>query len=91
MGAMPRQPLGKLAHGGADHPFANRQYQAAAFGDGNELAGRHVAQLRVLPSHQGLSAHDAPGVQGNLRLIDQMELVARQCAAQGVATEQRAL
>ena len=54
-------PLRQLGQGGANDPLANGQNQPAAFRNRNELSRGNFAQLRVVPTQQGLCTDDLVG------------------------------
>ena len=70
--------------GGAQHPFADLQDQAAFLGDRNEDGGRDVAAIRVLPAQQGFKAADLAGLDVDLRLVDEPQLMTRNGVAKVV-------
>ena len=76
-------PGGELGAHRVEHPLAEAEDQAALLGDGYEAPRQQQAQLRVLPAHQGLGAHQA-AVGGHQRLVVKHQLVAIEGAAQGV-------
>ena len=56
-------PARRLAAGGAQHPFADLQDQAALLGDRDEDRRRDGAALGMLPAQQRLEADDLAGRQ----------------------------
>ena len=57
-------------------PLADFVHEAGGFRDGDELHGRHLAQLDVLPAQQGFHAAHLARHQVQLRLVVQRELPA---------------
>ena len=75
-------PLLDLRAHGLQHPFAHRKDQARVFEDGDELARRDQALLRILPAQQRFEAVDGAGREVGLGLVVQKELVALERPAQ---------
>src|ERR1700688_958732 len=75
-------PFAGLSAGFIEYPSADLDNEAALYGDGNELGGKDASTVGVLPTHQGFGAGDLTGVEIDLRLKVQQELVALQSAAQ---------
>ena len=69
-------PAPALVAGGVQHPVADLADQPAGLGDGDELVGRQVAELRMLPAQQCLDGDQPPVAQGVARLIGEPELAA---------------
>ena len=69
-------PAGRLRAGLAQHPGADPDDQAALLGQGDELAGRDQAALRVLPAHQGLDAAAAAIRERHQPLVVQAQLAS---------------
>src|SRR5690606_13244202 len=59
----------------AEDPLANAADQAAVFGEGNEHAGANRPFVRVFPAEQAFHFLDAPGLQPDDGLVDQVKLV----------------
>ncbi len=80
----PRQALpgARLAAGGAQHPFADRHDQAGLLGQRDEFGRRHQSALGMAPAHQGLDPDDLGRAHVALGLVDQVQLVVLQRAAQ---------
>ena len=78
-----------LAHsaGLACHPFANRNNQPGFFRHADELVRANHAFFRVVPAQQGLHAEQTPGSQAQLGLIEHLEFVLGEGAAQVVLNE----
>ncbi len=68
-------PVHQLRTCCAQHPGAQRQYQASLFCQWYELIGRHQAQLGVAPAAQNFCAQDGP-LRCHLRLVGQKEFAA---------------
>ncbi|MCY1408196.1 hypothetical protein D9M71_235150 [compost metagenome] len=64
------------------HPFADGDDGAVLFGQRDEQVRRHHTVLGVLPANQGFDAHHAVVAVADLRLIDEVELIADQRIAQ---------
>ncbi|MNU99272.1 hypothetical protein D3C71_894000 [compost metagenome] len=64
------------------HPAADRADHAGLLGNGDEFAGRDVAQGGVVPPQQCLHAQQAAALGGQARLVVQTQLLALQRAAQ---------
>ena len=67
--------LDAILAGLAEGPLAYRDHEADFFGDGNELAGGHVAALGAGPTQKGFHARDPAGGQVDLGLVVEGELV----------------
>ena len=65
-----------LLAGPAQHPLTDLFDLARGLGDGDEVRGRDLPELRVLPAQQGLRAHEMSGARVDLRLVVELELVA---------------
>jgi len=63
----------ELHAGGLQRPGAQQVDQAIRLGDGDEAHGRHQAQGRVLPAHQGFEALDLPRAGVDDGLVEQQE------------------
>ena len=75
-------PRPGLVAGGAQHPFADRHDQACVLGQRNELVGRDQTALGMAPAHQGFDGDDVAAAHVDLRLIQQIQLLVFQGAAQ---------
>ncbi|MCY1174705.1 hypothetical protein D9M73_149160 [compost metagenome] len=64
------------------HPFADGDDSAVLFGQRDEQVRRHHTVLGVLPANQGFDAHHAMIAVADLRLVDEVELIADQRIAQ---------
>ena len=65
-------PRGGLPHRLLQHPVVDRDDEAALLGDRDELAGRDLAELGVVPADQRLGAYRPAGLlaeQLDLRLV----------------------
>ena len=69
------RPVGRVAAGSAQHPFAERNDEAGILGDGNEMGRRDLAVHRMLPADQGLGAALLLGGEVELRLVDHLEFL----------------
>ena len=78
------RPFGGLRAGGPHHPLADLEDQPALLGDRDELAGRNIAALRMAPAHERLEPGDIAGLDIDLRLVDEAQLVAGTRMAQVV-------
>ena len=67
-----------LLDGLAQHPFADRDDEAALFGHRDEVGRRDVAELGVAPAQQRLGAAHHAAAQFDLRLVVQLEAPLRQ-------------
>ena len=74
----------QLRNGILEDPFPDLQNLATVFGHRNEFGRGNGAQLGLLPAQQGFDAAYLPGVQADLRLVVQGELIALQRPAHGV-------
>ena len=72
----------RLAAGFVDDPVAERADQAVALGHRDEDRRADHAALRVVPAHQRLGAGDLAAGRVDLRLVVQLELLARHGLAQ---------
>ncbi len=77
-----RRPAHRLSASGSQDPFGQRQDQAAAFGDRDELGWRHVAPVGVVPPQERLDADDALRGEIDLGLIGEAELFLAQRLAE---------
>src|ERR1700736_5228858 len=72
--ALHRQALGApglgLQAGGAQHPGADRQYQAGFLRDRQEFGTAHDAELGARPAHQRLHPGNASGAHVELWLVE---------------------
>ena len=66
--------LAQLHQRRLQRPGAEQVDEAIGLGDGNEAHGRHHAEGRMLPAHQGLEAFDLARAAGHDRLVVQQEL-----------------
>ncbi len=69
-GVFPRAYLGQRR---VEHPFGDGLDVGGLLQQGNEVAGRHRAQLGMVPAKQGLQAGVARGSPLELRLVNQPE------------------
>src|SRR5690606_24142828 len=77
-----RRPGQGLAAGFAQHPAPDRQDQAAAFDDVDELARRAAVAVTVVPAQQGLGRDPATAGQVDLGLEMHLELARLERVAQ---------
>jgi hypothetical protein len=75
-------PVAQLAAGLIQCPFANVDDAAVGFRQRDKQVWRNHPVLGVLPAQQGLDADHAMIAVANLRLVDQVQLVAQQGFAQ---------
>src|SRR6516164_2370803 len=76
-----RWPFHRLCAPFAQHPFADRDYQADIFRDRNEIGGRDHALVRMPPAQQRFKPGDAVARDVDQRLIMQLEFAVGECAA----------
>jgi hypothetical protein len=69
-------------HAVRKHPFADRRDQARILGERDKAAGRHIAELLVLPADQRFEAVQRAVDGGDHRLIMEFEFAAFERAAQ---------
>ena len=69
-------PLAQLAAGLVEHPLADFDDAAVLLGQRYEQVRRYQLALRMLPANQRLDPGDAVLPVVDLRLVDQVELVA---------------
>ena len=65
------------------HPRPQRPYEARVFGDPDERIGSHEAVVGTPPAQEGLDTDKGAALDGHDRLVHDIELVARDRAAQG--------
>ncbi|MNT34185.1 hypothetical protein D3C72_1701480 [compost metagenome] len=70
-GRVPFLPLLHLPAGVLQHPVAEGQDEAGFFRQGDEPLRGNFAELRVVPTHQGLGAHQGLVLQAELGLVAQ--------------------
>jgi hypothetical protein len=75
-------PASGLGDGQPQRALGDRRHQPEPAGRAEELPGRHQAAARVAPAHQRLDRSDVAGVQVDLRLVPELELVADHGLAQ---------
>ncbi len=75
-------PFAHLADRGLQHPARQLAGVAGLLCERHELPGRHVPELRVRPAHQSLEALHGTRRHGDLRLIDERQVVAGDGRAQ---------
>src|SRR5712691_2287411 len=68
-------PLAVVGQCLADRPRADVDYHPGFFAQGNESGRRDKAVIGALPAHQSFDSEDAPGLDVDLRLIMEYELV----------------
>ena len=64
--------------GGAQDPLAELEDQTGLLGDADEFDRRHQPAPGMAPAHQRLDACQLVGEQGDLGLIEELELVTGQ-------------
>src|ERR1039458_6162944 len=84
------RPGRRLDAGAVQGPFADRDYQAGLFGDGDEHRRRHVSAYRMGPAQQRLAGRYTAAAQIDQRLVIQLELLRGNGIAQ-VELERAAL
>ncbi|MCY1422975.1 hypothetical protein D9M71_386770 [compost metagenome] len=75
-------PFAQLPASLVEHPLADGDDAAVLLGQRDELVRRHKAQFRVLPANQRLDADHAKVAVADLRLVDQVQLIAVEGFAQ---------
>ncbi|MNQ68641.1 hypothetical protein D3C85_832030 [compost metagenome] len=75
-------PFAQLLAGLIQHPFANGDDRAVLLCQRDEQVRRHQTVFRMLPANQRFDADHAVIAIADLRLINQIELIAQQCIAQ---------
>ena len=75
-------PVGELARGAVEHEQAERDDQAGALGERHEIARRDAAELGMVPAHQRLEAGDGLVLQPHDRLVEHLDLLAAERAAE---------
>ncbi|MCY1377616.1 hypothetical protein D9M69_651990 [compost metagenome] len=65
-----------------EHPVAEGKDESAFFGQGDEAFRRDLAELWVIPAHQGFGAHQGLVLQAEFGLVAQGQFVALQGTAQ---------
>ena len=71
-------PGSELAAGGADDPVADRDNQPGLLGRGNEGIGRDQTPLGMEPANERLDRDDTPGLEVDLGLIVEAQLIPAQ-------------
>ncbi|MNM28623.1 hypothetical protein D3C81_391390 [compost metagenome] len=64
------------------HPLADGRDGTIFLGQGDEQAGRHLAQHGIIPAQQGFGAQHGARAQAHLRLVMHFEFIAGDGAAQ---------
>src|SRR5581483_5462045 len=77
-----RLPGDDVGAGAAQHPFADLNDEPAFFQNRDELRGQDHAARRMLPAKQRLGAARTLGLQLELRLVGEPELLALERPAQ---------
>ncbi|MNI19017.1 hypothetical protein D3C73_724380 [compost metagenome] len=75
-------PVAQLFAGLIQHPLANGNDGAVLLGQRNKQVWRNQPVFRVLPANQRLHTDHPVIAVADLRLVDQIELLAGQCVAQ---------
>src|ERR1700722_4517522 len=76
------EPLSDLAAGLTHDPTLQRNDQTAPFGLCDEMPGTHHTASGMLPAYQGFETENPTGVDSDLRLVDQKELVREDAFAE---------
>ncbi len=74
---------GDLFAGLKENPFADGDDEAGLFGEGNECVWTDEAELGAVPAKEGFDTEKAAVDEGDLRLIEDLELLIFEGSAQG--------
>ncbi len=74
--------------GGVEHPFADRDDQAAFLRNGDEVRRQYQPMLRMLPADQRFHADDRTVLGAHLRLVEQTKFASFEALANVVFKNQ---